>query len=145
MLAFVDTAPADQLKWNQEALALALASTQPAARAWEASLRNNLGCALQSLDRHEEALEQFERALALRERSPNAESIRVARWMVARSLRALRRIDEALAIQSRLERECADAGKPDPFVFEELEHLCRTRGDDQRADHYAKLRANAGS
>ena len=30
MLAFVDTAPMDQLKWGEEALAIALSSSQPA-------------------------------------------------------------------------------------------------------------------
>src|ERR1700719_1347037 len=39
MLAFVDTEPADQLKWGKEALAIAQASSQPAARKWESSLR----------------------------------------------------------------------------------------------------------
>ena len=46
MLAFVDTAPLDQLKWGEKALAIALSSSQPAARQWEASLRNNVGYAL---------------------------------------------------------------------------------------------------
>ncbi len=56
MLAFVDTAPADQLKWGNEALAIALSSSQPAAQKWEASLRNNIGYALYQLGRYDEAL-----------------------------------------------------------------------------------------
>ena len=140
MLAFVDTAPSDQLKWGEQALAIALASTQPSGRKWEASLRNNIGYALHQLKRYDEALAQFERAVVLRERADDAEATRAAHWMVAWTLRALNRSDEALAIQLRLERECDAAGVPDPYVFDELEALYRARGDDLRADEYARKR-----
>ncbi len=140
MLAFVDTAPADQLKWGREALVVALASEQPAAKKWEASLRNNIGMALHQLGRYEEALAEFQQALRLREASGNAESTRVAHWMVAWTLRALQRVDEALTKQLWLERECAAAGAPDPYVFEELEQLYRLKGDETKAQHYAQLR-----
>ncbi|MBK6591579.1 MAG: tetratricopeptide repeat protein [Burkholderiales bacterium] len=140
MLAFVDTAPADQLKWGQEALAVALASRQSAARKWEASLRNNIGMALHQLGRFEEALTEFKQAVVLREAAGNAQSIRVAHWMVAWTLRALQRVDEALAKQLWLERECAAAGAPDHYVYEELEHLYRIKGDTHKAEHYAQLK-----
>lgn len=143
MLALVETEPAEQTRWNREALAVAAASAQPAARRWEASLRNNLGLALHGQGRYEEALAEFERALALREQRGDAEAIRVARWMVAWTLRALGRSDEALALQLRLEREGDTAGAPDPFVFEELELLYRERGDGARAGHYAARREAA--
>lgn len=141
MLAFVDTAPADQLKWAQAALAVVESSSQPAARRWEASIRNNFGLALHELGRHGEALVQLEQALALREQGTNALSIHIARWMVARTLRLLGRGDEALALQLRLERERAAAGAPDLHVFAELELLYRGRGDTERAAHYAAQHA----
>ena len=144
MLAFVDTKPADQLKWGQKALAIALASSQPAARAWEASLRNNIGYALYQLGRYEEALDQFQQAVVLRERGNDAEATRIAHWMVAWTLRAMGRIDEALAMQLRLEAENKKAGTPDPDVYDELEHLYRAKGDAARAEHYAALKKAAG-
>lgn len=140
MLAFVDTAPLEQLKWGQEALAMVEASQQPSAKKWEASLRNNVGYALHQLGRHDEALVQFRQAVVLRERAQDAGATRVAHWMVASTLRALNRIDEALEIQLRLERECDAAGAPDPYVFDELEILYRGRGDDVRAKHYSERR-----
>ncbi|HTN48099.1 MAG TPA: tetratricopeptide repeat protein [Burkholderiaceae bacterium] len=140
MLAFVDTAPADQLKWGQQALAVVESSTQPDARRWEASIRNNIGYALHELGRYDEALQQFKLALALREQGTNAEATRAARWMVAWTLRALGRSDEALQIQLRLDREADAAGEPDPFVLEELEILYRDRGNAERADHYRQRR-----
>jgi tetratricopeptide (TPR) repeat protein len=139
MLAFVDTAAEDQLTWGREALAVVEASSQPSAKKWEASIRNNIGYALHQLGRYPEALEQFNQAVALREKGTNSEATRSAHWMVAWTLRALQRNDEALAIQLRLERECAAAGQPDPYVFEELEILYRANGDSERAAHYAQL------
>lgn len=141
MMAFVDADPAAQLEWNERGLAIATASAQPAARRWEASLRNNLGMALHGLARDEDALAEFRRALALREAQGDPGSVRVAWWMIGWTLRNLGRTDEALVIQERLERESADAGEPDPYVWEELEHLHRVRGEEERAAHYAALRA----
>jgi len=141
MLAFVDSAPTDQLKWGQEALAIVEASSQPDAQKWEASIRNNIGCALHELGRFEEALVQFKQAFILRERGTNAESMRSAHWMVAWTLRALGRLDEALEIQLRLEREREAAGKPSPYVFEELELLYRAKGDETSAKHYIELKS----
>jgi hypothetical protein len=146
MLAFVDTAPCEQIEWARKALAVAGASSQPQARKWEASLHNNIGCGLHQLGRFEEALQEFHVALALRERAAgaNPDAVRVARWMVAWTLRSLNRIDDALAIQERLESEWDMAGTPDPYVFEELAHLHEARGDSARAQHY-RQRAGAGS
>lgn len=140
MLAFVDTAPADQLRWAREALAVVEASTQPAAKRWEASVRNNAGYALHQLGQFEQALAEFNRAVALREQGSNAAAARTAHWMVAWTLRALGRDAQALAIQLRLEREGDAAGQPDRYVFEELEILYRDRGDGERARHYAQRR-----
>lgn len=144
MFAFVDPAPADQLAWAEAALAVVLASTQPEAQRWEASIRHNRGFALHGLGRYDEALDEFQRALALREQGGNAEATRVGRWMVAWTLRGLGRIDEALDIQLGLEQETAAAGRPDPYVFEELEALHRIKGDEAAAARYAARRAVAG-
>jgi tetratricopeptide (TPR) repeat protein len=143
MLAFVDTEPADQLKWGQEALAVVQASSQASAKNWEASLRNNVGYALYHLGRYAEALDQFKQAVVLRERGADQEATRIAHWMVGWTLRALNRTDEALEIQLRLEREREVAGKPSSYVFEELELLYRAKGDEMRAKHYAELKRSA--
>ena len=143
MFAFVDKAPADQLKWGRAALAVATSSTQPDARRWEASIRSNIGRALHQLGRYDEALEEFNRALALRQQGTNARSVFIAKWMVAWTLRSLKRTDEALQVQLALEREADGAGRPDPYVFEELEILYRASGDTVRAAHYAQRKKAA--
>jgi len=137
MYAFVDRTPENELKWADRALAVVESSTQAEAKQWEASLRNNRGYALHQLGRNEEALAEFKRALAARERQGHAGSIRIAHWMIAMTLRHMGRLYAALEIQLRLEREWDADGKPDPYVFEELELIYRARGETARADHYA--------
>jgi tetratricopeptide (TPR) repeat protein len=120
MIALVEADPEGQLRWNRQALAVAAASADKAARDWDASLANNIGMTLHDTGRYPEALASFETALAARERIGNAARIREARWMVAWALRSLKRHDEALAILRRLDAETEAAGTPDGFVFEEL-------------------------
>jgi tetratricopeptide (TPR) repeat protein len=141
MMTLVDVAPEAQLEWNEKALALMKASQLPAAKKWAASLHNNTGYALHQLGRYEEALKEFELALADREAEGKPGNIRVAHWMIAWTLRAMGRLDEALAIQLRLEGECEQAGEPDPYVFEELENLYKALGDEEKAALYAARRA----
>ena len=143
MAAFVDKAPTDQLKWAEAALAVSLGSQQADAKRWEASIRNNIGYALHQLGRYDEALAQFQQALAIRERGTSAEATRVARWMVAWTLRSLDRDDEALQIQLALEKAADAAGKPDPYVFEELETLYRRKNDLAKAQQYSERKSAA--
>lgn len=141
MFAFVDTAPADQWKWGEEALKVSVASQQPDATRWEASIRNNIGYALHQLGRYDDALNQFNRALAIRERGTNSEATRTARWMVAWTLRSLNRNEEAIQMQLSLEMEADAAGQPDPYVFEELATLYRLAGNLPKAQLYDKRKA----
>lgn len=143
MMPLVDTEPAQQLAWNEKALAYLEQSTQPDAKRWEASLRNNVGYARHLAGEYDEALRQYRLSLAAHERAGNASSVRIAHWMIASTYRAQKRFEEAIAIQLRLEREWAAAGEPDPYVFEELEHLYRATNDVEKANLYlAKLRAH---
>ena len=57
--------------------------------------------------------------------------------MVAWTLRAMDRLQDALAIQLSLELECEQAGAPDQYVFEELATIYRALGDMEAAARYA--------
>ena len=138
MMAFVDTKPDQQLRWGERALEIAIESTQPAAKRWEPSLRNNIGYAPHELGRYDEALAEFRRAVVLREKSGDAAALRDARWMEAWTLRALKRVDDAIAIQTKLETEYASSGTTNRGVFEELELLYRAKGDAAMAGRYAE-------
>jgi tetratricopeptide (TPR) repeat protein len=143
MLAVVDTAPEEQLEWNRKAITLMQDSSQPDAKKWAGSLHNNSGYALYLLGRYEDALLEFKLALAARGREGDAQKIRIAWWMIAWTLRALERLNEALEIQLRLEKECDEAGEPDPYVFEELELLYQSLDNREKAEFYAARRRAA--
>jgi len=71
---------------------LELAARSQAAAYWEGPLLNNLGWELFDAEEHEQALDVFERALAVRERDPeNAAAIEHAREAVAEVRKALGR------------------------------------------------------
>jgi len=143
MMTLVDTSGEEQIEWNRKAIKYMDSSSQPEAKKWEGSLRNNMGYALHTLGRYEDALAEFKLALTACERDGDPGKIRVAYWMIAWTLRSLSQLDEALEIQLRLEKECNEVGEPDPYVFEELELLYRELKDDERAEHYAALRKSA--
>jgi tetratricopeptide (TPR) repeat protein len=140
MMTFVDTSPKEQLEWNRKALALMQSSEQEDAKKWAGSLHNNTGYSLYLLERYDEALDEFKLALAAHEQGGDPNKIRIAHWMIAWTLRALGQLNEALEIQLRLEKECDEAGEPDPYVFEELELLYKALDNREKAEYYEARR-----
>ena len=112
--------PADQVALHEQALGVAAAATDQAARDWDAALLNNLGMTYADAGEWDRALAAFEDALAACRRIGDDRRIRVARWMVAWALRNLGRTDEALAMQRALKAEFTAAGIEDHYVDEEL-------------------------
>lgn len=119
MLA-LGTDPEDQVAAHEAALAVARTSGDQRARDWDASLLNNLAMAYADAGDHAAALAAFEEALAARERIGDEARTRVARWMVAWSLRLLGRSEEALSQQLTLQADLLADGEVDPFVEEEI-------------------------
>ncbi|MEO8849137.1 MAG: hypothetical protein ABI440_11000 [Casimicrobiaceae bacterium] len=142
MMPCVDPEPDLQLAWNEKAVAYMTASDQADARKWEGSLRNNIGYARHLQGDYECALAEFRLSRAAHERNGRVPNVRFADWMIAWTYRAQKKYTEALAMQLDLERAFDADGEPDPYVFEELEHIYRALGDEPRAQHYAsKLKA----
>jgi tetratricopeptide (TPR) repeat protein len=112
--------PEEQVRLHQHALKVARAATDQRARDWDASLLNNLGMTHADAGDFDAALPVFEEALAARERIGDPAEIRVARWMIAWSLRNLGRRDEARAMQEALKAELDEIGDTDQYVDEEL-------------------------
>ncbi|MFN8528776.1 MAG: tetratricopeptide repeat protein [Anaerolineae bacterium] len=120
MVAIVEE-PDAGLEWNQKALALAESSTDERARRWKGSLLNNIGWAYHDKGAYTEALTAFQEALRVRQQDGSTlDQIQIADWCIARTLRSLNRIDEALSIQQRLQAEHEAAGTSDGYVTEEL-------------------------
>jgi len=119
MLAIV-APPASSLDLNLRAIQMAESSSRAKARGWLASLYNNTGWSYHDLGRYDSALEMFERAEAARRAQGRVNEIRIAQWCVARALRSLKRVDEALSTQMALKEEFEDDGENDGYVYEEI-------------------------
>lgn len=131
-------APAsEQLDWNLKALAAATASSDARARGWAASLHNNIGWTYFDRGDYATALEHWQKQLPLREASGNALNIRIAKWTVARGLRATGKLDEAKTIQLALVKETESANDPDGYVYEELAEIAFAQGDRAAAQSWA--------
>lgn len=139
MLGIAMPTSEQQLKWNLIALELARASANEKARGWRGSLLNNVGWTYFDQEEFDKALNIFQEALAWRiENNPNnPELIRIAKWCVARTLRALDRIEPALDIQKALLAEIEASGdEQDGFVFEELGECYWALGETDTAQPY---------
>lgn len=138
MLAIV--APPEQaLDLNLRALALAEQATDPGARDWAGSLYNNIGWTYHALGEYQTALAYLEQAREFRAAHGQTDRWRIARWCVARVLRDLDRVPEALAEQEALRAEYDALGEPSGYVFEELgECLLRTGDAAAARPHFAR-------
>jgi tetratricopeptide (TPR) repeat protein len=133
----IATKPAEQLVWNLKALTAAEASSDPRARAWAASLTHNIGWSYFDAGDPVTALVYWRQALPIREAAGDPESIRVAKWTIARGYRATGKLDDAEKIQRALVLETEQAGEPDGYVYEELAEIAMARGDRTAATPWA--------
>lgn len=135
----------ESIQWNELALQLASNSKVNRAQNWKGSLLNNLGWTYFSIGDFNTALTMFESALDFQKMTGDPVRFRVARWTVARCLRALTRYDEALGIQNDL-IQYPEQG----YVSEELGELLYILGRPDEAKPrfktaYQLLRQKLGS
>ena len=119
MLAIV-ASPEEGLALNLRAIQLAESSRQERARGWLGSLYNNTGWSYHDMGDYLAALEIFRKAEAWRHSKGQVREQRIAAWAVARTLRSLRRFEEALSRQMALKEDYDCAGESDGYVFEEI-------------------------
>ncbi|MGO4518323.1 tetratricopeptide repeat protein [Terriglobus sp. 2YAB30_2] len=118
----------ESVQWNEKAFKLATNSKEERAQKWRGSLLNNLGWSYFSVGDFNTALITFESALDFQQTTGNPVRIRIARWAVGRCLRALKRYDEAFAIQNDL-IQYPEQG----YVSEELGELLLVMGRPDEA------------
>jgi tetratricopeptide (TPR) repeat protein len=121
--------PQARMDWNLKAIEFAESSSDERAKGWLASLYNNIGWALFDEKRYEEAMGFFEKAIPLLEKKGDAETLRIAKWSVAKVLRVMGRVDNALEMQ------LADAN-PDGFTYEEIGECLLALGRSEEAKGY---------
>ncbi len=135
MMAIVEP-QANKMEWNLKALAIADLSSEKRARRWRGSLYNNIGWDYFESKQYEKALEAFYKALNAREEAEQIPEIRIAKWCIARALRALSRVSEALQIQKELLVESQKSGRRDGFVYEEIAECLTEMGQQMEAKRY---------
>jgi tetratricopeptide (TPR) repeat protein len=135
MLAII-APPASSLDLNLQAIELAESSEQEKARGWLGSLYNNTGWSYHDMGDYESALKIFQKAEAVRKAKGSVNELRIAQWCVARTLRSLKRIEEALSRQMTLKNEYEVAGEGDGYVFEEIGECLLALDRAQEAQPY---------
>ncbi len=131
--------PEKQLEWSLKALELTEKTTDKRAKGWLGSLYNNIGWTYHDLKKYDRALELFEKGLKWREEINDEKGVRIQRWNVARTYRSLERIEEALEIHRKLEKEIEQKGiDPGGYVFEELGECLLLLGKKEEAAKYFK-------
>jgi tetratricopeptide (TPR) repeat protein len=136
MLAII--APVEEgLALNLQAIRMAEASGQEKARDWLGSLYNNTGWSYHNLGNYAAALEIFEKAEAWQRSKGRVYETRIAQWCVARTLRSLGLVEEALSKQMALKHAWeADGVERDGFVFEEIGECLLLLGRAEEARRY---------
>lgn len=129
----------ESLRWNEVAIEMTEAASDPVARRWMGPLYNNTGWTYHDKGEHARALELFEKNVAWHTEQKTKRGLFIAKWCVARTLRSLGRLDDALAMQHALHDAMIADGEPDGYVYEELGELYLAQGkSDEARPYFAK-------
>lgn len=135
MLAIVSD-PDEAIEWNKKAMLKAETSADERAQGWLGSLYNNLGWSHYGKQDFEQALGIFRKGQEWQQAKGREKQASIAKWSVARTLRALGRVKEALALQQELERENKE---PDGYNYEEIgECLLEMDRKEEAKPYFAK-------
>ena len=138
MLAIVAD-PASSLDWNLRAIQMAESSADEKARGWLGSLYNNTGWSYHDMGDFESALKIFQKAESYFGEVRREDRLRIAKWTVARCLRSMSRIEEALSKQMALKAEFDSIGDSDGYVDEEIgECLLLLKRESEAKPYFAK-------
>ena len=127
------------LAWTRTGIEVAESAADPSARYWLGPLLNNLGWEHYESGEYESALDAFQRALAAREQDPgNRPAVEIARYAVAKTLRALGRPAEAAPLLEHAVAWADGEGKPDGWFHEELAECYAALGRPLEAGEQAR-------
>ncbi|TAG77035.1 MAG: hypothetical protein EAZ21_15625 [Betaproteobacteria bacterium] len=125
----------EALRWTELGMKLALGSEQPDAIGWRPGLANNLGSTERERGNLDASMKHFQVALKEHLARSKPLQIRIAYWQVANVHRLQGKIDDAMAIQLRLEKESDDAKSPDLYIYSELAELFAAQGAKRNAEN----------
>ena len=128
----------ESLRWNEIAIKIAEESKDERSKRWLGSLYNNTAWTFHDMGKYDEALKLFERNVKWHEDRKSKKELIIAKWSVARALRSLNRVDEALKMQLVLIDELKQMGlEQDGYVFEEIgECMLLLKRDDESKPYF---------
>jgi tetratricopeptide (TPR) repeat protein len=127
--------PTQQIHAGEQALALLAGVSDEDAMYWRGPILNNLGWSYLDDGQLERALELFQQSVEYRREGPKRPFL-IARYTVARTLRALGKHEEALALLPALQAENVELGGESPYVNEEIGECLVALGRQQEARPY---------
>ncbi|MBS1623966.1 MAG: tetratricopeptide repeat protein [Bacteroidetes bacterium] len=135
MLAIVSQ-PDEAIEWNKKAMLKAEASEDERAQGWLGSLYNNLGWSYFGKKDFATALDIFRKGLDWQLAKGREKQASIAKWSVARTLRAMGKTAEALQLQYELEKENKEA---DGYNYEEIgECLLELKRKEEAKSYFAR-------
>ncbi len=138
MIAIVENVE-NRIAWNYRALEMASASKDPRIRRWIGGLYNNLGWTYFDRQNYQKALELFQKALAVRDEQQDLREIRIAKWCVAKTMRYLNQVADALDLQLALLSEWEQTGAKSGYVYEEIGECMLTLGRQDKSKKFFAL------
>lgn len=109
------------LAWNEKAVQMAEAATDPKAKGWLGALYNNIGWTYHDMGKYDVALDYFERDLGWYKERKLENQSRIARWSIAKMHRLFGDAEKAFTEQWAILREIEDKKlDQDGYVYEEL-------------------------
>lgn len=118
MVAIVIKDPNEKIRWNKMAIELATTTKNEKAEAWLSSLYNNLAQSYIEAEQFDDAYKSFKQCKTQGQKSQHSIVIRGAKWGMARALRSLNRLDEALILQLEVLEEYDTAAKKSELPIE---------------------------
>lgn len=138
MLGIVDK-DEESLNWNNIAIKLAEDSKDEKAKRWLGPLYNNTGWTYFDMKEYDEALFIFKKNVDWHTERGSKMPLIIAKWSVARILRAKGDVDGALDIQMKLVHELKEKElDPDGYVYEEIGECLLAKGKNDDAKPHFK-------
>lgn len=135
MLAIVSK-PDEAIEWNKRAMLKAESSPDERAQSWLGSLYNNLGWSYYGKKDFAAALDIFRKGLDWQLAKGREKQASIAKWSVARTLRAMGKVEDALDLQLELEQENKDS---DGYNYEEIgECLLGLKRKEEAKSYFAR-------
>ena len=130
----------ESLKWNEIAIKDAENSDSANAKNWLGALYNNTGWAYHDMGQYEKALELFEKNVVWHTVRNSKTELIIAKWCVARTLRSLNKVEEALEKQLDLKNEVSEKGyDEDGYIYEEIGECLLLLGKNDEAKPNFKM------